>query len=535
MPAKPQRPAGRRPGLGRLAFEVHSWVGLKLSVLLALVLVSGTLAVFRDEVDWLIYPAMRVEPLDRRVGLEAIRAAVLDAHPDVIFQTGFSTGADRGATAVGVIGVTAELGVRIFWVDQYRGRFTGTTPYFSPGYVLGQLHARLLLPLGGDVIVTTLSFVLLGSLVTGLITYKRFWRGFLRRPRWRDARTALGDLHRLLALWSLWFVALMVLTGLWYFWTLVAVRDLGAPSPHVEPEPPVLALAALPQSADAAARRIDMDAAARIAAAHRPGFVPLYIEPPGNARGVFEVHGTSGELLAPYASVVFVDPYAGTVIGADHAADAPLITRIDYAVTPLHFGTWGGTSGAWALASKTLWFVFGAGLSFLAISGVLIFWRRIARKPVVPQSRLRRWLSPRSGTLGLLKLPSVVLLACAVGGGIAAFTFMNASTAAYSRALPAQRLGEVALAPGLNPGPGGGTDVFAPGARPYVLIEGFEQLRRDYRSIAVARPGAGEDGWQEISGSGLIGVARLPPAPDGPFGLQLRAIGWDGTETRLAW
>jgi len=50
-------------------------------------------------------------------------------------------------------------------------------------------------------VVTSLGFVLLLSLVTGLLAYKKFWRGLLRIPRWnRGARTLMGDLHRLAGL-----------------------------------------------------------------------------------------------------------------------------------------------------------------------------------------------------------------------------------------------------------------------------------------------------------------------------------------------
>ena len=42
-------------------------------------MVSGTLAVFREEIDWLIYPQMRAVPGLERVGLDQIVAAVREA------------------------------------------------------------------------------------------------------------------------------------------------------------------------------------------------------------------------------------------------------------------------------------------------------------------------------------------------------------------------------------------------------------------------------------------------------------------------
>ena len=86
---------------------------------------------------------------------------------------------------------------------------------------MAQLHAYLLIPTWGYAIVCSFAFFLLASLVTGLITYRKFWRGFFRKPRRRNLRTLMGDLHRLGGLWSIWFLVIMIDTGLWYFWIQV--------------------------------------------------------------------------------------------------------------------------------------------------------------------------------------------------------------------------------------------------------------------------------------------------------------------------
>lgn len=525
---------------GRIWFNVHSWIGLKLSVLLAVVLVSGTLAVWRDQIDWLVFPAMRVTPGPERVGLDVMRSALIKAYPDLVFLAGLSTGADRDTIAVGVIGATPALGVRIFWVDQYSGVVTGDTPYFSPGYALGQLHANLFIPMAGDAIVTSISFLLLGSLVTGLVVYKRFWRGFLRRPRGRDLRTLLGDLHRLVGLWSLWFLAVMIATGLWYFWTLVAVPQFGAPSPPVETPAPTLSAAQMPASAAAAARRITLDGAVRLAQEHRPGFTAMYVDPPKTNSDVYSVHGTSGELLAPYHSVIHLNPYTGAILSEDLAQNAPVLARVGYAVTPLHFGSWGGPGSNWILVSKAIWFVFGAGLSFLAFSGVLIYGRRLSKqvRPAAgPLRRIGMALSPHDRTLGWLKVPSLVLVLAASAGAVAAYGFMSTPSAAFSQALPVRDLEGVSVAPVLTPGPGGRSDVLGVGARPYLLVPNLDMLRGRFRSVmvCVVHEDAAAPQCLPLEGTGNIGSTRLFPMKQGERTLQIRATAWDGSESIAQW
>jgi len=85
----------------------------------------------------------------------------------------------------------------------------------------------------GVPIVSALSVLILISLATSFVVYKKWWRGFLRPVRWRDARTAMGDLHRLVGLWSLWFVALIGATGLWYLAESTVAKAPPAPRAKV--------------------------------------------------------------------------------------------------------------------------------------------------------------------------------------------------------------------------------------------------------------------------------------------------------------
>ncbi|MDX5331144.1 MAG: PepSY domain-containing protein, partial [Caulobacteraceae bacterium] len=51
----PARPASRKKA-SRIWWEVHQWVGLKFSILLSFILLTGTLATLSHEIDWLLRP-----------------------------------------------------------------------------------------------------------------------------------------------------------------------------------------------------------------------------------------------------------------------------------------------------------------------------------------------------------------------------------------------------------------------------------------------------------------------------------------------
>jgi uncharacterized iron-regulated membrane protein len=126
---------------------------------------------------------------------------------------------DAGYFAKDAITALADGSEVTVLVDPGTAQVTGEQAGITLHSFMRGLHYYLFTP--GDwgfYAVTALGFVLLGSLVTGLIVYKRFWRGLLRWPRFgRGARIVTGDLHRLGGLWSLPFAFIIAGTSIWYF------------------------------------------------------------------------------------------------------------------------------------------------------------------------------------------------------------------------------------------------------------------------------------------------------------------------------
>ena len=67
----------------------------------------------------------------------------------------------------------------------------------------------------------------------------------------------------------------------------------------------------------------------------------------------------------------------------------------------LHFGNFAG------LVSKTIWSLFGAVVTALSITGVIVFWKRTARnaRPSKRSAARRIWyiVRPWGGAMGVLK------------------------------------------------------------------------------------------------------------------------------------
>lgn len=348
----------------RLWFDLHSWMGMKLSLFMSFILITGTLAVFSNEMDWLSHASMRVtpQPKSERASWGEIYDAASARYPDWTLQY-LTEPIDPWFTA-SMFGLTETGARRLIDVNPYTAEVTGDRNWLSFHRFFRNTHRHLMLPVQyGVPLVSLLSFLLLGSMVTGLVVYKKFWRGFFRKPRTRNGRILNGDLHRLAGLWTLWFIPIIMLTSFFYL-----AESLGWSAP------------AFGETDSAATVEheltgAEIDAMAERAREHLPGLDIAVVLPPASPGDplVFQGYTDGTWLVRPRASYVAFDPATGEALGQHRSGNANLHQRISEMADPLHFGYFGG------LWTKIIWFVFGAAMSALSVTGVIIYGKRLIR------------------------------------------------------------------------------------------------------------------------------------------------------------
>ena len=373
-----------------LSFWLHSVFGLKLSLFLGFVCFTGTIATVSHEIEWLYKPELRATAMSGQPDWGRMWEAARRAHPQAALSGIGSFDRSDAPYFVKSISATDARGEDFaIYVDAGTLRVTGHEYGRSFQDFMRALHYYLFAPGAIPVyFVTSLGFILVLSLVTGLITYRKFWRGFFRIPRWhRDRRTWFGDLHRLIGLWSLWFVALIGLTSVWYF-----VEHAGL---NLETPEPVVTAPAIVQTVTGE----QINAWAATARERMPRLVINAIYLPYEAGNPVIVQGQwRAWLVRERTNAVFIDPATGRVIGKRVAHEMGIGERIVHTADPLYFGNFGG------LATKLLWAVFGLLLSAMAGSGAYIYAKRTK---VAVSSGLTLGIF---NYLGVWKWPSVAAL-----------------------------------------------------------------------------------------------------------------------------
>lgn len=322
------------------------------------ILLTGTLAVFAHEIDWLVTPAMRVAPQDSPpASWGTLAEAAARAEPNGRLQTLFAP-IDPWFAAEAWIDTGKGSPDRVY-IDPWSAEVAGKHGWANVHRFLRQVHRHLMLPAKvGIPLVSSLGLLLLASLITGLVTYKKCWRGFFRLPRPGDGRRLAGDLHRLGGLWSLWFVALIGLSSCWY---LVEALGGNADVPRLP------AIAASPPPTGAA-----LDHLVAIVQRERPALQIREIRFT-QENGTIFLGQDQVVLVRDRANGAVVDPAAGRIAMTLDGRRLSVHQRIAEMADPLHFGTFGG------LPTKIIWFLFGAILTAISVTGVMIYSKRLAR------------------------------------------------------------------------------------------------------------------------------------------------------------
>lgn len=354
-------------------FKLHSWLGLVTGACMLVIAWTGSIAVFKDEIDWLLTPAARADAARPVRPLDEIIAAARAQHPDRRVVLNMPYGPHWAYTAYAY----GKGNARFVYIDPATATVTrddemnGYT--WNAGYFVRQLHVRMLMGLWGRVLVGIFGVALVLSVITSLWIYRDWLRSLVRVRRGAGRRIFHMDLHKAVGLWALAFNVMFGATG-----AVLGIENLYRQIYKAPAAPAASAATVVETTPEAAAMRLPAGASigatvAALAAADR-AFVPMVVDmTPSLAagRGALIVRGDHpGALIAKDASAYTIDLATGTVTAATDARRAPWGMYLYNVLDPLHFGYFGDHAGAAVgYAVKVLWALAGLTPGVLSITG----------------------------------------------------------------------------------------------------------------------------------------------------------------------
>lgn len=352
--------------LRRRIYVLHLWLGLAAGLFLSLAGLTGSLLVFRHEIDRLLNPQLlTVESRGEAVArVETVLRSVENTFPsNRPLRIGFPRTPDS----------TFEV-----WLDSNEGRRVYVNP--STGKVLGSrlphrtfrgflraVHVQLLAGTTGETVAGIFGLLLLLLIVTGYILW---WPALRRIPRtllvrWRaswkqfcyQAHAATGAVVGLLLLAT-------VLTGVTLvfddsFHAVVSLVSASAP-----PEAPAVA-------SNAGDGPLSLNAVLAVADRALPEAQTTWMILPRTPDAAITVRKRfPGEAQYNGKSYIHIDPYSGELLQVVHAFRGTVGTRLANLRYPVHTGELGG------YGLRVLVALIGLSPALLTATGGASWWFR---------------------------------------------------------------------------------------------------------------------------------------------------------------
>lgn len=335
---------------------------------------------FKNEIDWLVTPALRVEAAFEKRPLEERLQTVTAAFPNAKINS-FTFSGDARTADVFALGDSEETRKTVF-VNPYTAQINGERQGETLANVIRQAHVRFyFFGANGRIVVGFFGLVLLVSSVTGLIIYFPFMRVNFKKGLkfWqlrKGFRAGNADLHKFVGIVTLVFNLILGATGavlglenlLNYYKPLQAAIH---PQPEKKLKPENLV------------SQIPLDGAMRNAQTALPDFASKRVVLPQASKNHFVFYGNvKGRFERDGASFVVIDANTGEALQTHSAAQVATGVWLYNLNEPLHFGDF---AGLWL---KSLYFLFGLAATSLGVTGFVILYLR-KRQPQWTRQRAK--------------------------------------------------------------------------------------------------------------------------------------------------
>lgn len=343
---------------------LHSWAGIVTGLLLFVVCFSGSVLVFKDDIDRWGNPSLQALPqVAKPVGVDTVLADLARQHPKAEPSVVTVPGPWSPAYQVHArledgqrvkLAARADTGEIVGPVDSQLGQFVRMLHvflFFGPRWIVGFLGVAML------VLIAT-GFVIHRKVLAELFTL-----------RWgRSFRLVNADLHKAAGIWGLLFHVLIAFTGAWLGLAPVVERAYAQLSGQPLPGPPQVRVPGQAKGSKPGPEPlVSIDALIARAPAELPGLQVRHVtlRQPGRSDATVALTGPLEGHLAHNARIVFAGASGDRLELRDPRAS--LGSLVNNLMEPLHFGDFGGP------VLKALYFLLGLSPALLSLSGTLIW------------------------------------------------------------------------------------------------------------------------------------------------------------------
>ncbi len=362
-------------------YDLHSWSGIVLGLFVYVVSFTGCVALFDNELRTWEDPAKRLEIADEIVPIMPIVESWVDqnAQDEKVLQLSLSYPYQHEPYFSAVMATESEDGERtqhrVRWDTEHGKELTTKTRALTEWLL--DFHRDLMWPatLGGRTagrsLVGVAGIILMISIITGIITHTKIIREFFTLRVKRSVHLKWQDLHKVLGLWALPFYTMIAFTGA--ILGVIAIMAPIAAALAFKGDTEALVLAATGVSIERSGVQAEMLSFDELKKMRHPtsNEAPTRINVLnwGDEAATYNVRFKATSKLKRTNSIT-LNGVTGEVIKKEESAALSSANRVNSAISPLHYGTYGGI---WL---KALYFVLGVFLCVVTATGIMVWIER---------------------------------------------------------------------------------------------------------------------------------------------------------------
>ncbi len=362
-------------------YDLHSWSGIVLGLFVYVVSFTGCLALFHHEILTWEDPAKRLPVAEKPVPMNDVFVAWLNknAGSEPVEFARFKYPTEMEPYFAAGMSVKGPDGRNEFIQQRWDSQTGVVLSERGDGLSewLLDFHRDLMWPeiLGGRTagrtIVGIAGVVLMLSILTGVVAHTKILQELFSLRYFRSVRLKWQDTHKVLGLWGLPFYVMIAFTG-----AVLGVVAILAPLVAVltfkgDQEALVEAVLGKPtEPAGVAAQMLSVDELAKLRQPDSGQPVSFVVMNNwGDQNATFDVY------FEPDTELMSVEGHQISGVTGERIADSQfenltVANRVVNAVTPLHYGTYGG------IALKFLYLVLGLILSVIIVLGLMMWVER---------------------------------------------------------------------------------------------------------------------------------------------------------------
>jgi uncharacterized iron-regulated membrane protein len=347
----------------RLLFSIHSWLGLLAGIFILSFFVTGSVIVFRKELNDWQHPHLHVVRDENRSYLpyNTLYQRAKEQQKDLYLYSFRYIPQTKTESIEMRVYSPAMKKYGLLYLNPYTGDVLGTTWNNSLYDLMLTMHYTFFIGKVGELLAGIFALALIGSVITGIIVYRRYigrMLTFRLTMKWHNWRRVSSNLHRIIGVWALLFNLILSVSG---FYMMLYAFDLkaqfGANASSSVSVPPIVQ-----QNIDVLIER--GEALLKDGKFH-------YLDFPRNEGEPITIYTNGGLWLwGDYNNKVEYDYTTGEVRRVFHQSQMSGKEKFEYALYTLHYGQYGGKG------IKLMYCFFGLSGAVLSITGFALWYRK---------------------------------------------------------------------------------------------------------------------------------------------------------------